>query len=73
MPPRRTGNQRRATEEDELDRRIEQIIDTRLEAALGRRLEMIVDRLAERMGALMETQQEVDPRRSRVPNPTADL
>ncbi|OWM70501.1 hypothetical protein CDL15_Pgr011977 [Punica granatum] len=68
MPPRRVINQRRVAEEDELDRRIEQIIDTRLE----RRLDMIVDQ-AERMGTLIEAQQEVDPRRRRVPNPTADL
>ncbi|OWM84468.1 hypothetical protein CDL15_Pgr000908 [Punica granatum] len=46
MPPRKTTNQHRVAEEDELYQRIEQIIDSRLE---------------------------VDPRRSRVPNPTADL
>ncbi|PKI46588.1 hypothetical protein CRG98_032930 [Punica granatum] len=69
MPPRRAINQRRAAEEDELDRRIKQIIDTRLE----RRPNVIVDCLAKRIGVLMEAQQEIDPRRRRVPNPTADL
>ncbi|PKI68827.1 hypothetical protein CRG98_010884 [Punica granatum] len=69
MLSRRAINQSRAAEEDELDRRIEQIIDTRLE----RRLDMIVDRLAKRMEALREAQQEVDPGRRRVPNPTADF
>ncbi|PKI23732.1 hypothetical protein CRG98_049268, partial [Punica granatum] len=33
----------------------------------------MVDRLAERMGALMEARQEVDPRRGGVPNPIVDL
>ncbi|PKI37365.1 hypothetical protein CRG98_042242 [Punica granatum] len=73
MPPRRTTNQRRDAEEDELDRRIEQIIDNWLEVALERRLDVSVDRPVERMGALMEPRQEVDPKRGRVPNPTTDL
>ncbi|OWM71888.1 hypothetical protein CDL15_Pgr017771 [Punica granatum] len=73
MPPRRTVNQRRVVEEDELDQRIEQIIDTRLLVALERRLDVVVDRLAERMGALMEARQEVDSRGDRVPNPAAYL
>ncbi|OWM82239.1 hypothetical protein CDL15_Pgr001813 [Punica granatum] len=73
MPPRKTANQRRVVEEDELDRRIERIIDTRLVVALECRLDVVVDRLAERMRALMEAQHEVDPRRKRVPNPTTDL
>ncbi|PKI37009.1 hypothetical protein CRG98_042598 [Punica granatum] len=67
------ANQHRVAEEDELDRRIEQIIDTRLVVALERRPNVVVDRLAERMGALMEARQVVDPRRGRVPNSTADL
>ncbi|PKI73220.1 hypothetical protein CRG98_006355 [Punica granatum] len=54
IPSRRTANQRRAAEEDKLDRRILHIIDTRLGVALERRLDKVVDRLAERMGALME-------------------
>ncbi|OWM83159.1 hypothetical protein CDL15_Pgr011841 [Punica granatum] len=73
MPPRRAVNQRRAAKEDELDQRIEQIMDARLGAALEHRLDVMVDRLAERMGALMEARQEVNPRRGRVLNPTADL
>ncbi|OWM74631.1 hypothetical protein CDL15_Pgr005211 [Punica granatum] len=73
MPPRRTANQRRVAEEDELDRRIEQIIDIRLVVALECRLDMVVDRLGEKIGALMEGRHEVDPRRGRVPNPTTDL
>ncbi|PKI76355.1 hypothetical protein CRG98_003277 [Punica granatum] len=73
MPPRKTANQRRVVKEDELDRRIERIIDTRLVVALECRLDVVVDRLAERMRALMEAQHEVDPRRKRVPNPTTDL
>ncbi|PKI76351.1 hypothetical protein CRG98_003273 [Punica granatum] len=63
------ANQRRVAEKDELDRRIEQIIDTRL----VRRLNVALDRLIERMGAVMETRQKVDPRRDRVPNSTANL
>ncbi|PKI55968.1 hypothetical protein CRG98_023644 [Punica granatum] len=54
MPPRIAVNQRRATEDDELDRRIEQIMDTRLGVALDRRLDEVVDQLAERMGTLLE-------------------
>ncbi|PKI41945.1 hypothetical protein CRG98_037695 [Punica granatum] len=73
MSPRRAVNQCRAAEEDELDRRIEQIMHTRLGVALECRLDVMVDNLAERMGALMEARQEVDPRRDQVPNPTADL
>ncbi|PKI54782.1 hypothetical protein CRG98_024796 [Punica granatum] len=73
MPPRRTANQRCVAEEDELDRRIEQIIDIRLVVALERRLDVVVDRLGEKMGALMETRQEFDPRCGRVPNSTANL
>ncbi|OWM63617.1 hypothetical protein CDL15_Pgr008160 [Punica granatum] len=73
MPSRRAINQRRAAEEDELDWRIEQIMDTRLGVALERRLDVVVDGLVERMGALMEARQEVNPRHGRVPNPTADL
>ncbi|PKI42626.1 hypothetical protein CRG98_036908 [Punica granatum] len=68
-PPRRMTNQHRVAEEDELYRRIEQIIDIRL----VRRLDLVLDRLTERMGALMEARQEVDPRHGRIPNPTADL
>ncbi|OWM85431.1 hypothetical protein CDL15_Pgr019055 [Punica granatum] len=67
------ANQRRVAEEDELDQRFEQIIDIWLVVALERRLDVIVDRLGEKMGALMETRQEVDPRRGRVPNSTANL
>ncbi|PKI64564.1 hypothetical protein CRG98_014996 [Punica granatum] len=66
---RRTTNQHRVTKEDELYRRIEQIIDTRLVF----RLDVVLDRLTERIGALMEARQEVDSRRARVPNSTADL
>ncbi|PKI36144.1 hypothetical protein CRG98_043468 [Punica granatum] len=73
MPPRRVINQCRAAEEDKLDRRIEQIMDTRLGVALERRLDVVVDRLAERMGALMEARQEVDLRHDRVPKSNADL
>ncbi|PKI32286.1 hypothetical protein CRG98_047322 [Punica granatum] len=73
MPPRRTANQCRVAEEDELDQRIEQIIDIRLVVVLERRLDVVVDRLGEKMGAQMETRQEVDPRRGRVPNSTANL
>ncbi|PKI37302.1 hypothetical protein CRG98_042297 [Punica granatum] len=73
MSPRRAGNQRCAAEEDELDWRIEQIMDTRLGVVLEDRLDVIVEHLAEMMGVLMEAWQEVDSRRSRVPNPTADL
>ncbi|PKI52839.1 hypothetical protein CRG98_026787 [Punica granatum] len=73
MPPQRAVNQRRAAEEDELDRRIEQIMDARLGVALESRFDMTVDRLAERMRPLMEARQEVNPRCGRVPNPTADL
>ncbi|OWM68125.1 hypothetical protein CDL15_Pgr016325 [Punica granatum] len=36
MPPRRTANQRRVAKKDELNRRIEQIIDNRLVVALER-------------------------------------
>ncbi|PKI31978.1 hypothetical protein CRG98_047631 [Punica granatum] len=57
MSPRRTVNQRRAVEEDELDRRIEQIMDTRLGVALERRLDKVVDHLTERMGTLLEARQ----------------
>ncbi|PKI36477.1 hypothetical protein CRG98_043133 [Punica granatum] len=73
MPPRRATNQRCVTEEDELDRRIKQIIDIRLVVALKRRLDLVVDRLGEKMRALMEARQEVNSRRGRVLNPTADL
>ncbi|PKI71339.1 hypothetical protein CRG98_008339 [Punica granatum] len=73
MPPQRTVNQLRATEDDELDRRIEQIMDSRLGVSLERRLDMVVDRLAERMGALMEARQKVNSRCGQVLNPTADL
>ncbi|OWM74695.1 hypothetical protein CDL15_Pgr004658 [Punica granatum] len=73
MSPRRTVNPRRVTEEDELDRRIEHIIDTRLVVALKRRLDVFVDCLAERMEALMEARHEVNLRRNRVPNPSVDL
>ncbi|PKI39113.1 hypothetical protein CRG98_040489 [Punica granatum] len=69
MPPRRTTIQHRVAEEDELYRRIEQIIDTRLVF----RLDVVLDHLIERVGALMEARQEVDQRHGRVPNPTADL
>ncbi|PKI57205.1 hypothetical protein CRG98_022390 [Punica granatum] len=48
-------------------------MDTRLGVVLERRLDVVVDRLPKRMGALMEARQEVDPRRGRVPNLTADL
>ncbi|PKI67028.1 hypothetical protein CRG98_012566 [Punica granatum] len=44
--------------EDELDRRIEQIIDIRLVVALERRLDVVLDRLGDKMGALMEARQE---------------
>ncbi|PKI38220.1 hypothetical protein CRG98_041390 [Punica granatum] len=73
MLPRRTANQRRVVEGDKLNRRIEQIIDTWLVVALERRLDVVVDRLAERVVALMEARQEVDLMRGRVINPTADL
>ncbi|OWM66897.1 hypothetical protein CDL15_Pgr018386 [Punica granatum] len=73
MPPRRAINQRRAVEDDKLDWRIEQIMDARLGVALERRLDVMMDRVAERMGALMEARQEVNPRRGRVLNPIADL
>ncbi|PKI33813.1 hypothetical protein CRG98_045797 [Punica granatum] len=73
MPPQRTANQCHAAEEGKLDQRIEQIIDTRLKVASERRLDVIVDRLTERMEALMEAQQEVEPRHGRVPNPTVNL
>ncbi|OWM90800.1 hypothetical protein CDL15_Pgr011560 [Punica granatum] len=73
MPPRRTANQRRVAEEIKLNRRIKHIIHTRLVVAFERRLDVVVDRLAEKMGALMEARHEVDPRRKRVTNPTADL
>ncbi|PKI76682.1 hypothetical protein CRG98_002991 [Punica granatum] len=73
MPPRRAVNQHRVAEEDELDRRIEQIMDTRLGVALEHRLDVVVNGLAERMRVPMEARQEVDPRRGRVANPTADL
>ncbi|PKI36938.1 hypothetical protein CRG98_042639 [Punica granatum] len=72
MSPRRAVNQRRAAEEDELDRRIDQAMNTRLGVELERRLDMFVDRLIERMGALMETRQEVDSKRGRVPNSIYD-
>ncbi|OWM70063.1 hypothetical protein CDL15_Pgr025912 [Punica granatum] len=62
MPPQRMVNQHHVAEKDELDRRIERIIDTRL----VRRMDVVLDRITERMGALMETQQEV-------PNSTANL
>ncbi|PKI61526.1 hypothetical protein CRG98_018110 [Punica granatum] len=62
MSPRRTVNPRRVAEEDELDRRIEHIIDTRLVVALERRLDVFMDRLAKRIGALMEARHEVNPR-----------
>ncbi|PKI36964.1 hypothetical protein CRG98_042665 [Punica granatum] len=48
-------------------------MDTRLGVVLERRLDVVVDRLAERMGALMEARQAVDLSCGRVPNPTADL
>ncbi|OWM87861.1 hypothetical protein CDL15_Pgr019445 [Punica granatum] len=73
MLPRRTANQRRVVEEIELDGRIEHIIDTRLVMVLELGLDVVMDRLAERIGALMEARHEVDPRLKRVPNPTADL
>ncbi|PKI53871.1 hypothetical protein CRG98_025766 [Punica granatum] len=73
MPPRRTTNQCHIAEEHELDRKIVQIIDIWLVVALERRLDVFVDHLTERMGALMETRQEVDSRRGRVPNSTAKL
>ncbi|OWM74567.1 hypothetical protein CDL15_Pgr005147 [Punica granatum] len=60
MSPRRTVNPRRVAEEDELDRRIEHIIDTRLVVALERRLDVFMDRLAKRIGALMEARHEYD-------------
>ncbi|PKI41734.1 hypothetical protein CRG98_037867 [Punica granatum] len=69
MPPRITTNQHHVAEEDELYRRIEPIIDT----WLVRKLDVFLHRLTERMRALMEARQEVDPRRGRVPNSTADL
>ncbi|PKI69140.1 hypothetical protein CRG98_010495 [Punica granatum] len=59
-------NQHRVADEDELYRRIEYIIDTRL----VRRLNVVLDRLSERMETLMEARQEVNPRLGRVPNPT---
>ncbi|PKI31878.1 hypothetical protein CRG98_047732 [Punica granatum] len=52
---------------------IEQIIDIRLVVVLERSLDVVVDRLGEKMGALMETRQEVDPGRGRVPNSTTNL
>ncbi|OWM79993.1 hypothetical protein CDL15_Pgr006297 [Punica granatum] len=66
-------NPRRVAEEDELDQRIEHIIDTQLVVALKRRLDVFVDRLSKRMGALMEARHEVNSRHNRVPNPTVDL
>ncbi|OWM89945.1 hypothetical protein CDL15_Pgr012582 [Punica granatum] len=66
------ANQHSVAEEIELDRRIEHIIDTRLVVALERRLDVVVDRLVERMGALMGARNKVDLRRKRVLNPTAD-
>ncbi|OWM74911.1 hypothetical protein CDL15_Pgr021262 [Punica granatum] len=61
------------SDKDDLDRKIVQIIDIRLVVALERRLDVFVNRLTERMGALMETRQEVDSRRGRVPNSTTKL
>ncbi|OWM74443.1 hypothetical protein CDL15_Pgr013347 [Punica granatum] len=69
MPPRKTTNQHRVVEEDELYRRIEHIIDTRLVF----KLDVVLDHLTERMRALIEARREVDPRRDQVPNPTANL
>ncbi|PKI78680.1 hypothetical protein CRG98_000905 [Punica granatum] len=54
MPPRRMVNQRRAAEEEKLNRRIKHIMDTQLGVELERRLDEVVDCLAERMGTLLE-------------------
>ncbi|OWM73728.1 hypothetical protein CDL15_Pgr026832 [Punica granatum] len=53
MPPRRTTNQHRVVEDEQYSR-IEQIIDIRLVF----RLDLVLDRLTERIGALMEARQE---------------
>ncbi|OWM74278.1 hypothetical protein CDL15_Pgr008592 [Punica granatum] len=44
-----------------------------LQCSNQRSLDVVVDRLGEKMGALMETRQEVDPGRGRVPNSTTNL
>ena len=78
MPPKRQGNQRRAAVDeiygrDDLDRRIGQIVDERLNAVLERRLGGMIEQLTERMAAMMGDQHDVNPRRRENPNLNPDV
>ena len=58
---------------DELDRRIGQIVDERVDAVFERRLSGMMDQLTERMAAMMGNQHDANPRRRGNPNLNPDF